>query len=384
MQNIIDYLEWRGDLSFARDGFNEVDNLILSVLAYFEFDGIVPQEAGREPIPLIEAADQYFKTLVKGPPKNIVNPFFREIPRLLMKAVLTTRYKDIKLSGYVNQVDHEAGNQFSAMVFSINEDEHFFAFRGTDDTLAGWKEDFQMSFRDEVKAQKDAVHYVEESLSYYPGKIYLGGHSKGGNLAVYAAAHLPRDVQERIFGVFNNDGPGFLTQILQREGYQNILGKVHTFIPKSSVVGMLLEHGEEYITVNSNEMGFMQHNAFSWEVKGTRFVYEKGLTKASKNFNQTVRLWLNQLTMEQREEFVDALFDIIQATGAMTVTDLSQKKLSLATDMIKSYQTLDTLTKSHLIKAVKLFFSKSQKVLISSIEADVASLLGKGKVKQGS
>lgn len=384
MHNIIDYLDWRGDLSFARDGFNEVDNLIFSVLAYIEFDGIVSSEAegNSNSISLAKAGEHYFKDLIEQPPQNIVNPFFREIPKLLLKASLTARFKDIQLSSYVNQIDHKICNQFSATVFSIHQEEHFIAFRGTDDTLAGWKEDFQMSFQDEVKAQKDAVAYVEKLVANYPGNLYLGGHSKGGNLAVYAAAAMPTDVQDRIIGVYNNDGPGFLTHVIESEGYRRILDRIHTFIPKSSVVGMLLEHGEEYITVNSNGMGLMQHNAFFWEVRGIHFAYEKGLTKGSKNFNKTVRLWLNQLSMEQRAEFVDVLFDILHATGAMTVSDLSMKKLSLANDMIKSYKTLDPLTKAHLKKALKIFFDKTQKVWITSFEADVASLLARAPTKR--
>ncbi|HHY27267.1 MAG TPA: DUF2974 domain-containing protein [Desulfitobacterium dehalogenans] len=382
MQNIFDYLDWRGDLSFAQDGFNEVDNLIFSVLAYLEFDGILPSEDSRDSISLTEAGEQYFKGLAHQKLRNSINPFFREIPKLLIKASLTTRFKEVQLSSYVNLVDHEICNQFSAMVFSINQEEHFIAFRGTDDTLAGWKEDFQMSFRDEVKAQRDAISYAGKIAGKYSGKLYLGGHSKGGNLAVYAAAAMEREAQDRVIGVYNNDGPGFLTHVLEQEGYQRLLDRIHTFVPKSSVVGMLLEHGEEYITVNSNGLSVMQHNAFFWEVRGAHFVYEKGLTKGSKNFNRTVRLWLNQLSMEQRAEFVDALFDILQATGAMTVSDLSQKKLSLANDMIKSYKTLDPLTKSHLKKTLKVFFDKTQKVWISSFEADVVSLLARAPNKK--
>ncbi|MGE4272745.1 MAG: DUF2974 domain-containing protein [Desulfitobacterium sp.] len=384
MQNVFDYLEWRGDLPFARDQFNEVDNLIISVLAYLNFEGIVPRDIEGESISLGVAADLYMKSLEQRIPKNINNPFFRDMPKLLLKAALTNRYKNIELSGYVDQIDYEKSNQFSAMVFSINPSEHFIAFRGTDDTLAGWKEDFQMSFRDEVKAQRDAVSYVKGILTGYQGEFYLGGHSKGGNLAVYGAAAMPDDLQERIIGVYNNDGPGFLAHVIEREGYQRIIDRIHTFIPKSSVVGMLLEHGEEYITVNSNGMGFMQHNAFFWEVKGSHFAYEKGLTKGSKNLNKTVRLWLNQLSMGEREEFVDALFDILQATGAMTVSDLSRRNLSLANDMIKSYKTLDPLAQANLKKVIQIFFNKTQKVWISSLEKDVASLLGHGSHKKKS
>lgn len=152
IHNIFDYLEWRGDLSFARDSFNEVDNLIMSVLAYLEFDGIVPREIDRGSIPLLKVAERLSETIDKPSPLDY-NPFFKQIPKLLLKAAKSTRYRDIELSSYVNQVDYEQSKQFSAVVFSINKEQHFMAFRGTDDSLIGWKEDFQMSFRDEVQAQ---------------------------------------------------------------------------------------------------------------------------------------------------------------------------------------------------------------------------------------
>ncbi len=375
--NIFDYLDWRGDLTFEQDGLNEVDNLIFSVLAYLDNSGIVPLESEGGSISLAKASEGYRKIYGYEFPNGGSNPFFREIPKLLFKAASSIRFKDIQLSNYINLVDYELSNQFSATVFSLDGEKHFIAFRGTDNTLAGWKEDFQMSFRDEVKAQRDAVIYTGKVMSSFQGDFYLGGHSKGGNLAVYAAAAMKPVLQERIIGVYNNDGPGFMSHVIEGEGYQNILQRIHTFVPKSSVVGLLLEHGEDYITVNSNGLSFMQHNPLLWEVRGKHFVYEKGLTKGSKNLNQTVRLWLNQLSMEERAEFVDALFDIVEASGAMTVNDLSQNKLSLANEMIKSYKNLDPVAKSHLKNVLKTFIEKSQKVWISSFEKDVASLLAR-------
>jgi len=378
MQNIFDYMEWRGDLSFARDSFNEVDNLILSVLAYLQFDGIVPQESSRDSISLLKAAERFGKTMDK--PSSIDrNPFFKQIPKLLSKAAQTTRYGDIQLSGYENQVDYKQSKQFSAVVFSINSKQHYIAFRGTDDTLIGWKEDLQMSFMDEVQAQKQAVTYMNRIFSNLAGNFYLGGHSKGGNLAVYAATHATENIRDRIIGIYNNDGPGFQTNIIQSEGYQNVLGKISTFIPKSSIVGMLLEHVGEYKVVGSSETGIMQHDAFSWEVKGAKFVYEKGLTKESLNLNSTVRAWLNQLSLEERAQFVDALFDIIQATGAKTVGELAKEKLVMANTMIKAYKNMDTLTQLHLKKTIKIFFEESQKTLKKSITADIDLALSKKK-----
>lgn len=373
MQNILDYLDWRGDISFDVDGFNEVDNLIMSVLSYLEFEGIVTHGIGQGSTSLLDAAMQYEKNMNKLPSTDH-NQLLRNVPALLFKAAHTKRYEKIQLSGYENQIDYEESKQFSAMVFSINSNQHFIAFRGTDDTIIGWQEDFQMSFIDEVHAQKQAVIYVNRTCSNLSGKLSFGGHSKGGNLAVYAAMHADEKIRGRIIEIFNNDGPGFLPSIVENEEYQRILKKITTFIPKSSVVGMLLEHGEEYRVVNSNETGIMQHDAFSWEVKGAKFVYEENLTKNSQIFNKTVRLWLSQLTTEERSSFVNAIFNIIKGTSAKTIGELSKEKLFAADAMIKTYKNMDDLTKSNLKKVIELFFIENQKILKTSINEDIDML----------
>lgn len=373
MQNILDYLDWRGDISFATDGFNEVDNLIMSVLSYLEFEGIVSQGVGQDSTSLFEAAKQYEQNMNKLPSTDH-NQFLKNVPKLLLKAAQTKRYGNIQLSGYENQIDYEESKQFSAVVFSIDNDQHFVAFRGTDDTIIGWQEDFQMSFMDEVHAQKQAVTYINKICSNLSGKFYFGGHSKGGNLAVYAAIHADDKVRDRIIAIYNNDGPGFLPNIIQSEGYQSMVEKIITMIPKSSVIGMLLEHCEEYKVVNSNETGIMQHDAFSWEVKGPAFVYEKCLTKNSLNLNSTVRSWLGQLSVDERKSFVKALFDIINGTRAKTIGELSKEKLLAADAMIKAYKNMDELTKSNLKKTIELFFAESQKTLKNSINEDIDML----------
>lgn len=299
MQNIFDYLEWRGDLSFERDSFNEVDNLVFSVLAYLEFDRIVPREAGIASISLLKAAQEFEKNMDKSS-ANQYNHFFNQIPRLLSKAANTIRYGDIQLSGYENQVDYEKYKQFSALVFSINSEQHFIAFRGTDDTINGWQEDLQMSFMDEVQAQKQAVIYINRIFPNLSGNFYLGGHSKGGNLAIYAITNATENIRDRIIEIYNNDGPGFQKNIVQSEGYQNILCKIKTLMPKSSVVGMILERGEEYKVVSSCKTGEKQHNPFSWEVKCTTFVYEKRLTKKSTNLKTTLMACANKVSIKER------------------------------------------------------------------------------------
>ncbi len=378
MNNIFDYLKWRGDLEFRQDSFNEVDNLILSELAYLELDGLVSSKISGEGVSLTAIAD-FYQTHKFSSPVFYENPFFKQKPELLQRAAETSRYSKITLSGFINQIDHENSNQFSAVVFTLDNKLHYVAFRGTDDTIAGWKEDFQMSFMDEVPAQKQAVSYINKVISALNGKFYMGGHSKGGNLAVYAAAFARTEYQHRIIGVYNNDGPGFQPVVIESDGYQNILGRIYTFIPKSSIVGLLMEHGEEFKVVRSIGMGIMQHNALNWEVMGHNFVYEKELTKNSLNFDTALRSWLNQLSREQRVYFVDALFDIIQAAGVHTISELSAEKLNAIDAMIKSFKNMDPENQLLLKKTILIFFKESQKVIKKTIEENLNSLIPRNR-----
>jgi hypothetical protein len=231
MQNMMDYLEWRGDLTFEQDGFNEVDNLIMSSLAYLEFDGIVSSEVNLNAVSLSDIEKQN-SSRIDAFVQLSHNPFFKRLPELFHKAAQSQRYRDVKLSGYVNEINQKQSEQFSAVVFSINSGLHFIAFRGTDDTIVGWKEDFQMSFRDVVPAQKQAVAYLNRVCPQLEGKLYAGGHSKGGNLAVYAAAYADRETSDRLIAIYNDDGPGFQSKVIQSTGYRRILGRICTLLPR--------------------------------------------------------------------------------------------------------------------------------------------------------
>lgn len=374
MPNILDYLDWRGDLEFQRDPLNEVDNLVFSVLSYLDFAGAVPtlEEAGS--VSLADAAET-----LKQMPEQITAPitstFFSRLPVLLEKCAGSARYRDVRLSHYVNRVSFDEAEQFSALVFSTDDTTHFVAFSGTDDTLVGWKEDLEMSFRDVVPAQRSAVEYLELVMSHLPGVFYLGGHSKGGNLAVFAGANISSEMQPSILLMYNNDGPGFQRAVIESPGYQRVANKILTFLPKSSVVGMLLNQSGHYHVVDSDETGFMQHNAFSWEVIGRTFVYQEGLSTASLKFNFALREWLDTVSLEEREDFVNVLFTILEATGARTLKDFTQDKLTNAKAMIATFKQLEPETQGLMKSLLETFFSEIQKVLRSSITESISSLI---------
>jgi len=359
--NVFDYLQWRGDLRFEQDGFNEVDNLIFATLSYFDYYGIVPDESSDASITLANAA-RLAKELDRLKPGLLLNRY----PALLEKTADTARFKEVAMSRYVSELDKEKANQFSALVFSMNGRSHYIAFRGTGDNLAGWKEDFLMGFKDVVLAQKQAVHYVNSVVPKLRGEVILGGHSKGGNLAVFAASHASDRVMKRITAVYNNDGPGFQTSVIQSEGYQKMLGRIRTYIPNSSVVGLLLEHGENYTVVACREKGLMSHNSVTWEVSGNTFVRAKEITKSSRQLNEALRAWMATLNLEQREQFVEALFNIIQASGAETLSDLSKERLTAIDAMIRKLKTMDKETKALLKDTIVAFYTIRQRVMRKS------------------
>ena len=308
MANMFDYLTWRGDLSLSQSPFQDVDSLILSTMSYIFFDGIVA-ESLEERITIGEMAEQFLSR-----PQEEWKFRIPEDERLLRALKESDRFNNMELCGYVNKLDFQTEKQFAALTILLGDGTVLVAYRGTDYSLVGWKENFNMCFMDDVPAQLDAVAYLTRVAEAFPdNKLRVSGHSKGGNLAVYGAAMCPKEVQERIRVVYNYDGPGFRDTMLEREGYQNILPRMKTFLPQFSVVGMLLEQKGERIVIRSNEKGIMQHEPYSWEMIGADFVKQKELTEKSYFLDSTVTRWMEGLTEEQRESFIDTIYAAVAA-----------------------------------------------------------------------
>ncbi|MCI2047071.1 MAG: DUF2974 domain-containing protein [Faecalibacterium sp.] len=310
MANILDYLGWRGDLSFSQSPFHAVDSLLLCCLSYIHFDEIVPAP-GRGEIALPEAASRFLskeagRRTVRAPDDELV----------LQKAALSRRFRTVRLAAYVSDFDSARQKQFCAVTFLLPDDTACLVYRGTDDTLVGWKEDFNMSFLSVVPAQQDALTYFTTVAHAYPARLLrTAGHSKGGNLAIFAAARCGL-LQGRILGIYNNDGPGFQREMLQSAGYHAIQNRIHTFVPQSSLIGMLLEHTERYQVVHSNQKGILQHDPYSWEVFGNDFVTEPAITPSQQQCNRAIRDWIASVPPAQREAFVEELFRLLSAAAS--------------------------------------------------------------------
>lgn len=364
MANTLDYLAWRGDLSFISVPFCEVDSLILSQLAYLPMDGLVPgkNERGSTFLP------EVLQSLTEGTAKEgtlqhygALYPSYRTLAEMLQNSA---RFRDVRLSRYVNDFDETEQKQFSAVTALLPDGCAYTAYRGTDNTLIGWKEDFNMSFITPVPAQREAVRYLAGTARTYPkSALRLGGHSKGGNLAVYASAFCGADIQKRIVSVHSHDGPGFQQGVMDNAGYQAVKGRITTFVPHSSVVGMLLEHEEEYVVVHSSESGLFQHNSFSWEVLGPAFIREEETSAGSRLFNEALKGWLSNMDAAQREQFSDALFQLLGAAGATTLKELAANPGKTAGAVLKKFAGLDDDTRGVLLETIGELMSATGKTL---------------------
>ena len=359
MLNIFDYLTWRGDLSLRQAAFNNVDNAILCRVSYIPLDGIVAEKG--IPITIAEAADLFFSAT--GDKKMALKSqvTMKDDIKLLAALADSKRFNQMYLSHYVNKIDLLKQEQFSALTILTGDGSAYIAFRGTDNTLVGWKEDFNMSFLTPIPAQEEAVGYLSDAAADIAGKIRIGGHSKGGNLAVYAAAFCGKVMQRRIIGVYNNDGPGFDTKIISSKAYDGISDKVHTFVPQSSIVGMLLEHEEDYTVIHSKQIGLLQHDLYSWEVMRDDFIKLDTVTNSSRFVNQTIKDWIAGMDQNQREQFVGALFEILSATNARTLPQLTSGWFKNSRILIQSLKNIDEPNKQLLSQTISALFQAARK-----------------------
>lgn len=365
MANIFDYLLWRGDLPFSQDPPNEVDALIFSALSYLCFEGRV-KESPALPVSLTDASEAFFAL-----PDSDSRCRAKADLSLLMAAAETVRFGNSMLLQYRDTLIPEEETQFAAITFFLDDGSAFLAFRGTDYSLVGWKEDFNMSFQETIPAQRLALEYTMEIARKYPVPLRLGGHSKGGNLAVFAAVKADPAVQRRILDVYNNDGPGFTDYLMNDPAYKKMVPKIRTYVPQSSVIGMLLEHEEPYTIIKSKQLGLLQHELYSWEVLGKEFVLMEEITADSRFLNETIKTWLAELTNQERNEVVDTLFELLSVGNVDNVLDIIQPK------NIRNYlRTLNTNGKIRRIlseELVNLLIAarKTQLALESTEEADI-------------
>lgn len=337
--NLDDYIDWRGDLPLSLSPFCEVDNLVLSMCCYLNYSTIIPASfessiSFKEAITAFLQMPKAFQTMGAMFPE--------QLPVLARKTALSKRFSDMQVCGFVNEVDEAKKMQFCALTYHLPDGSLFVSFRGTDDTIVGWKEDFMLAFTSPVPAQSRAVEYLCEVAHTFPDKpIRVGGHSKGGNLSIYAAICASEPVQSRLLCAYNNDGPGFMPEVLEDPGYLAVADKLITFVPQSSIVGVLLHHAGKMRIIRSTQKNVLQHDPYSWVVTGPKFVYESGRSSFGRRADATLDRWIDGLSFAERRAFVENLFTLIESSGAKTLTDIVADKLRCARAMIASFARMN-------------------------------------------
>jgi len=267
------------------------------------------------------------------------------------------RFGKLLATKYINKIDQEQEKQFAAITVLMPDNTIFVSYRGTDNTIVGWKEDLNMSFKSHIASQISAKKYLEIIAQEYPDKkIRIGGHSKGGNVAVYAATFVNKEIKDRIINVYNNDGPGFCDDVIETPEYKEMIEKVHTYIPQSSVIGRLMNHREKYTVVKSVQKGIMQHDLYSWEVLGKEFVTLEEVTNGSEFVDKTIKEWLENVEPTKREQVIDVVFDILNTTDAQTMKEIKSNWFTSARTMMASYKNIDNETKEMIWQTLNELF----------------------------
>ena len=349
MADIFDYFVWRGDLALAQAPFNEVDGMILARFAYIPFEHF-SRRLPEQPVSVRELARAALDdgALEEGQRWKLRD---RE---LLEKMGASARFGDMQVCRHTSRLDEQLQTQFSALTVLLGDGRTFLAYRGTDNTVVGWKEDLNMSYLCPIPGQEMAVEYVDAAAEKTGGRLILGGHSKGGNLAMYAGAFCRPEVQERIDAVYNFDGPGFFDRILDRQEYGRISGRILTFVPQFSVVGMLLNHPEGHTVVHSTEKGLGQHDLYSWEVRGPRFASLETVTGGSRFVDSTIKDWIEDMTPEQFEQFTDTVYTLLTDTKMTTMHEMKENWFDTAVSFVRTVAGMEDQTRAAALETLKL------------------------------
>lgn len=344
-ETIVEYIKNYGDYTFAEKPLNHVDSLALCQFCYLKFDGLVPlvTENKRSVTVRQLASDKDFDGL-------FADERFEKQNRALFGAMLRSkRFSGMKMNCYINIVEEEWETQFSAITFLLGDGTMYIAYRGTDETIVGWKEDFNMAFQSPVPGQAYAVKYLNMVMGRLPNRFYLGGHSKGGNLAVYAAMNCPEAEQERIIRIYSMDGPGFRPEVLEKYKYEAVEERIVKILPHSSLVGMLFETTDHYKVVESRTFGLLQHDPFTWLIEGDDFKYVKGLYGSRRFADDTLNEWVRSLDDKQRRIFVDTLYQVVSASKAENLIELTADWKKSMTGIVTAMKEVDGETQ----KAIK-------------------------------
>ena len=345
--NILEYVETQFE-TFDERPLGDVDSLVFSWLAYWFLNRDATSACTSAGVTLAELYRNKHFTKVTTATGN------EALCRHLLAALAASpRFRDVRIANYVDKKDEDNEMQFSAMTFLFPDDGAYVAFRGTDGSLVGWKEDFNMAFETAVPSQREAVTYLNSVSAILERPLYVGGHSKGGNLAVYAAVNADKETTAWLRAVYSHDGPGFTEETMSGETWQNAQHLIRKTLPKESIVGMLFERQEDYAVVASTGSGIFQHDPLTWTVEGTEFKLEEDISAGARHVDTSLNTWISRMTREEREEFVDTLFAMFEAGGEASFAALRENWQTSVPAMIMYVATLDSEKRSMMLNVLR-------------------------------
>lgn len=381
MSGIIDYSLANAHKDFNALPFSKVDGLIFAQLAYLDYDTFVPEKQ------LFARGITFSKIAEQDGFENLF-PLERTARKNLLlfnSLAYSKRYGKVRINYHENVFDPLNAIQFSATTFLLPDGNACVSFRGTDSTITGWRENFDMLYNDTVPAQILSAKYLNTVAGKIKGKITVVGHSKGGNLAIYAGAMCSEKTKEKIVEIQSFDSPGFTEDFIASENYLKIEGKIVKFVPEESMIGMLLNDTDTYRIVKSDGEGIHQHDPFLWIVEDNDFVTGKKIDTKAKFVTSTFKEWIGNFTPEQREVFVDGIFDIIQATNAQkaeSFIDWSENLKSNNALIFETIKDLDPETRSFMLKFLGNIFPSAKDSLLVTPKKIIKSTLDKIKSKR--
>ena len=368
MKNMLDYIKEFGHVSFEERAFSEIDALVLTELEYLPLEKVVPSDENGENFVTVKEIAEYMQEhkqeLFDENPMMITQER-HEVSQVIADA---PRFQSLKFFGVVSEWDKDTTKQFAAVTVEVEPSVRLVVFRGTDETLIGWKEDFLMTYSPLVAAQTDAKEYLAKQASLFDGDLMVSGHSKGGNLAIYAAATQEEDVQLRIVDIFCFDSPGLYRSVLETKGYQNIVPLAMRYIPQDSLVGLMLESEVPYVIVKSNATGAMQHSAMTWGIEDGQFIKMEKLTKNSQLNDQTFKKWTESVSDEELELFWNVFFELLFSVGIDTVNDLYGQFMHYVQEFLKAAGDMDEEKREVLIRVALLLVSTRFEVWKASLD----------------
>lgn len=345
MAHLIDYLEKVENLTFDQEPLNILDKVCINEIGYLTYEKWLTASDLKKPINLHDFAE--------GKELNPDYSFMvtKERVELAEAMVRSRRFASLSLSNYRSVLDKEVEKQFAAMIFSLPElDYHQLVFRGTDDSVIGWKEDFQLTYSREIPAHRSAMTFLEEHLPNLSGCITVSGHSKGGNLALYSAVQSSTVLREKIEELLLLDSPGLMKSLLEKPSYQELKAKMTVIRPQDSVVGVMLYWDRPAQLVAAEGIGFAQHNALTWEVDlaTNDFVYVDRPTELSQRLEETFQEWIETLPNQELKQVCDLVFDTILDSGIESLDDIGIQALPQLGQMLQEFGNLSDKQKKVL------------------------------------